>query len=167
MPKGDRAWFKWTEPSEFVRGARLVLEVVIPTDELTTPGTEPSSEEKARTILLDPAPSGEATIVSLVITEPGREVTGYPLADDRPTTGAVAQPRAVAGLARLGREILARTADGTPRSIASPELASPKTQRGLTWKSPPAQRRTPSKQRPDACFGRNRERGVRPCPEAT
>lgn len=81
VPAGDRAWFKWTEPSEFVRGARLVLEVVIPDDELTTPTTEPSSEEKAKIILLDPAPCGEATIISLVITEPGRDVTGYPQPD--------------------------------------------------------------------------------------
>lgn len=76
VPDGDRAWFKWNEPSEFVRGARLVLEVVIPSDELTTPAMEPSAEEKARIVLVDPAPSGEATILSLVITEPGREITG-------------------------------------------------------------------------------------------
>lgn len=78
VPDGDRAWFKWTQPSEFVRGARLVLEVIVPSDELSTPAVEPLADEKATITLLDPAPSGEATIFSLVITEPGREVNGYP-----------------------------------------------------------------------------------------
>jgi hypothetical protein len=90
VPAGDRAWFKWTEPCEFVRGARLVLEVVIPTEELTTPAIEPSSEEKAKITLLDPAPSGEATIISLVITEPGREVTGYPRPEGCSASGLTA-----------------------------------------------------------------------------
>jgi hypothetical protein len=78
VPDGDRAWFKWNEPPEFARGARLVLEIVIPTDELTTPATEPSAADKTRIILIDPAPSSEATILSLVITQPDREVTDYP-----------------------------------------------------------------------------------------
>jgi hypothetical protein len=90
VPDGDRAWFKWTEPSEFVRGARLVLEVVIPTEELTTPASEPPDEEKPRIVLLDPAPPGEATILSLLITEPGLEVSGYPRPEGRPESCLIA-----------------------------------------------------------------------------
>jgi hypothetical protein len=70
VPDGDRAWFKWNEPPEFGRGARLVLEVVIPSDELTTPATEPSAADKARIILI--APVGQFAVMrSASICEAG------------------------------------------------------------------------------------------------
>jgi hypothetical protein len=61
-PDGDRAWFKWSEPEEFVAGARHLLEIVIPTDDLTTPPQEPKESEKRGTTLFDPAPAHQATI---------------------------------------------------------------------------------------------------------
>jgi hypothetical protein len=51
------------------------LEIVIPTDHLSVPPDEPSDAEKRKINLLDPAPPGQATFVSIVLTEPGTRLT--------------------------------------------------------------------------------------------
>lgn len=38
---GDRAFVKWEGPPDFIDGAKLLLDIVIPTDELTEPTVEP------------------------------------------------------------------------------------------------------------------------------
>jgi hypothetical protein len=70
-PSGDRAWFKWKEPTDFAKGGRLLIEIDVPTNELTRPQEEPSLGDKAKVLLVDPAPAGQISTVSLVVTEPG------------------------------------------------------------------------------------------------
>jgi hypothetical protein len=90
VPDGDRAWFKWNEPASSAQGSRLILEIVIPTDELTEPTKEPPAEDKAKIVLLDPAPGGEMTVISLVITPPGLEVHGFPAPEMNPPAALIA-----------------------------------------------------------------------------
>ena len=78
VPEGDRAWFKWRAPDEFVPGAQHLLEIVVPTEDLTTPPEEPAESEKAKTTLFDPPPPPDATIISMIVTAPGRPVDGFP-----------------------------------------------------------------------------------------
>ena len=94
---GDRAWFKWNEPATSAQGARVILEIVIPTDDLTAPTVEPPPHEKAKIVLLDPAPAGEMTVISVVITSPGLEVHADPDHDQQS-----AGPQALPGPARGG-----------------------------------------------------------------
>jgi hypothetical protein len=84
VPQGDRAWFKWNEPTASAQGARLILEIVIPTDELTAPAVEPSAHEKSKIALVDPAPAGEMTVLSILITDPGVVVPGFPVPEGNP-----------------------------------------------------------------------------------
>lgn len=70
----DRAFQKWREPQGSAGNARLLLEVMMPTDELTVPRDEPALEEKEKVTLLEPAPPGAATVVSLYLMPPGEEV---------------------------------------------------------------------------------------------
>jgi hypothetical protein len=74
----DRVLFRWNEPREFHQDARLLLEVIIPTHELTVPAEEPSPDDKTKILLVEPAPSGAAVVVSLAVTNPGLEVDGHP-----------------------------------------------------------------------------------------
>ena len=46
----------------------------MPTDELTVPTEEPTIAEKRKVMLLEPAPAGGATVVSLFLLPPGEEV---------------------------------------------------------------------------------------------
>jgi len=64
IPDGDRAWFKWDEPAEFADGARLLLEIVVPTNDLTVPSTEPPAEDKTKIRLIDPAPPPSGQVAS-------------------------------------------------------------------------------------------------------
>jgi hypothetical protein len=73
---GDRVIEKWQEPTPEPGNARLLLEVRMPTDELTTPAEEPDEAEKARIKLIDPAPAGWETVVSLYMLTPGDEDIG-------------------------------------------------------------------------------------------
>ena len=54
---GDRVVQKWGEPTPEPGNARLLLEVRMPTNELTTPTDEPDAAEKPKIKLIDPAPS--------------------------------------------------------------------------------------------------------------
>lgn len=83
-PGGDRALVKWPEPGDFQEGAKLLFEIVVPTDELTMPATEPTPEEKAKIKLVEPAPADELTVISVIVTRPGLEVAEHP----RPASGA-------------------------------------------------------------------------------
>jgi hypothetical protein len=90
VPDGDRAWFKWNEPATSPQGARLILEIVIPTDELTAPTAEPPATDKAKIVLLDPAPAGEMTVISSLITDPGVEVHRFPVPETNPPAALIA-----------------------------------------------------------------------------
>jgi hypothetical protein len=70
---GDRVLQKWREPTPEPGNARLVLEVRMPTDELTVPTDEPEEAEKSKIKLVDPAPSGWETVVSLYLLPPGED----------------------------------------------------------------------------------------------
>ena len=74
----DRLWFRWSQPPDFHSGARLLLEVIAPTDELTVPAEEPASQEKAKLCLVEAALTGGAVALSLLITDPGVEVPSHP-----------------------------------------------------------------------------------------
>ena len=76
---GDPALMRWTEPPESAPGFRHIYEIVIPTAELTVPLVEPPAAEKAKILLIDPAPEGHAVVVSIVLTNPGLEVAGHPV----------------------------------------------------------------------------------------
>jgi len=73
MHDGDRYIMKWGAPKEFgpARRKSPLLEIVIPTDNLTIPVVEPSLPKRERTALLDPASPGDATVISLVLIRPG------------------------------------------------------------------------------------------------
>ncbi len=64
---GERVFERWAGPIEEPGFLRLVAEIRMPTDELTVPTAEPSVREKAKITLLEPAPSGRETIVSLFV----------------------------------------------------------------------------------------------------
>ncbi len=70
----NRAFKEWREPRGEAGNLRLLLEVVMPTDELTAPTEELTPAEKRKIELLDPAPPGAATIVSLFLLPPGEDV---------------------------------------------------------------------------------------------
>jgi hypothetical protein len=72
MPDGDGYMMKWGAPPEFGPGGRKtpLLEIVIPTDNLSIPVEEPSLAKRERTALLNPAPPGDATVISLVLIRP-------------------------------------------------------------------------------------------------
>jgi hypothetical protein len=79
----DRITMKWGEPEEFAPGGRILLEIVIPTDQLMVPHEEPPLRKREGTALLDPAPPGEATVLSFALIKPGttvRSPTGLPSA---------------------------------------------------------------------------------------
>jgi hypothetical protein len=78
VPAGDRAFYKWQRPPEFVNGATLALRIIVPADELTAPGVEPPVKEKAKTELFAAPPSGWVSYIALVLTAPGRPVDGHP-----------------------------------------------------------------------------------------
>ncbi len=72
LPAGsDRITMKWGAPREFAPGGRILLGIVIPTDHLMVPDEEPPLKKRERTCLLDPAPPGDATLLSFVLIEPG------------------------------------------------------------------------------------------------
>ena len=71
---GQRAFQKWREPRGEAGNLRLLLEVMMPTHELTVPPEEPTLAEKQKIALLEPAPPGGATVVSLFLLPPGEEV---------------------------------------------------------------------------------------------
>jgi hypothetical protein len=75
---GDRIAMKWGKPKEFAPGGRILLGIVIPTDHLMVPPEEPPLEKRERTMLLEPAPPGQATVLSFVSIEPGRSPQGLP-----------------------------------------------------------------------------------------
>jgi hypothetical protein len=97
LPAGsDRITMKWGEPEEFAPSGRTLLEIVIPTDHLMVPQEEPPLAKRERTALLDPAPPGEATVLSFVLIKPGttlRPPKGLPSAFiaslSLPTRGAL------------------------------------------------------------------------------
>lgn len=69
----NRVLQKWREPTREPGNARLLLEVRMPTDELTTPTNEPDEAEKPKIKLIDPAPPGWETVVSLYLLPPGED----------------------------------------------------------------------------------------------
>jgi hypothetical protein len=75
----DRAFLKW-QPDDFAAGAKQLLEIVIPTDDLTVPAVEPSDSEKKRITLLDPALPGQITVLTVALTAPDLDVDGFPRA---------------------------------------------------------------------------------------
>jgi hypothetical protein len=75
VPDGDRYLMKWGEPQEFAPGARALLGIVIPTDHLTKPEKEPEREQAEKTLLLDPAPTSEATVLTVVLTANDTQLT--------------------------------------------------------------------------------------------
>lgn len=84
-PGQDRAIFKWREPPWTEQGLRCLLEVVAPTDELTVPNGEPDPAEKAKTVLIHPAPAGHAAVISVVATRPEVAVSRHPTPADGPS----------------------------------------------------------------------------------
>jgi hypothetical protein len=78
VPSGDRAFYKWQRPSEFVKGATLALRIIVPADELTAPSVEPAVTEKAKTVLFAAPPNGWVSFVSLVLTAAGQPVDNHP-----------------------------------------------------------------------------------------
>jgi hypothetical protein len=70
-PDGDRYMMKWGEPEDFAPGGKMLLGIVLPTDHLTVPDNEPPLAKREKITLLDPAPQGEATMLSIVLTAPG------------------------------------------------------------------------------------------------
>jgi hypothetical protein len=70
---GDRVIRRWREPKPEPGTARLLLQVRMPTHELTSPVEEPSEGEKAKVKLIDPAPPGWETVVSLYLLPPGED----------------------------------------------------------------------------------------------
>jgi hypothetical protein len=78
MPNGDGYILKWGKPKEFAPGGRILFGIVIPTDHLLVPPEGPPLEKRERTILLEPAPPGQATVLSFVLIEPGRSPHGLP-----------------------------------------------------------------------------------------
>jgi hypothetical protein len=79
VPAGDRAFYKWQRPPEFVKGATLALRIIVPADELTAPGAEPPLGEKAMTELFAAPPTGWVSYIALVLTAPGQPVDGHPI----------------------------------------------------------------------------------------
>jgi hypothetical protein len=71
---GDRVIQKWDGPRGEPGMLRLLIEVVMPTDELTVPTDEPTLADKAKIQVLDPAPPGGATVVSVFLLPPGEGV---------------------------------------------------------------------------------------------
>jgi hypothetical protein len=81
-PDGDRYIMKWNEPEEFAPGGKTLLGIVLPTDHLSVPDEEPPLAKREKMKLLDPAPAGEATVLSIVLTSPGTRLTAP---KDRPS----------------------------------------------------------------------------------
>lgn len=76
LPAGSgRITMKWGEPKEFAPGGRILLEIVIPTDNLAVPSEELPLKKQRGTMLLEPAPPGQATVVSFVLLKPGTAMT--------------------------------------------------------------------------------------------
>jgi hypothetical protein len=79
LPAGaDRITLEWGEPKEFAPGGRVLLTIVIPTDHLMIPPAELPLKKRQRTMLLEPAPPGQATVLSFVSIEPERSPQGLP-----------------------------------------------------------------------------------------
>jgi hypothetical protein len=75
-PDGDSYVMKWGEPEDFTPGGKTLLGIVIPTDYLQVPDPEPPLAEREKpTQLVDPAPAGDATFLSIVLTAPGTRLT--------------------------------------------------------------------------------------------
>jgi hypothetical protein len=77
-PNADRVLFRWTQPPLTEPGFRWVLEILVPTSELTVPRAEPPESEKTKIQLIDPAPDGCATVLTIVETAAGLHVDGFP-----------------------------------------------------------------------------------------
>jgi hypothetical protein len=75
VPDGDRYLMKWGEPQEFAPGGRALLGIVLPTDHLTVPEREPELEQREKITLFDPAPPGEATMLTVVLTANDTQLT--------------------------------------------------------------------------------------------
>ncbi|HXD55147.1 MAG TPA: hypothetical protein VN618_10380 [Solirubrobacteraceae bacterium] len=131
---GDRAFVKWKEPEGEPGNVRLLLKIIMPTDELTVPAEEPADVEKVK--LLDPAPAGEATVVSLwrlppgeAVDSDGRRVThegkeliaNWPL----PEKGSLliftgTEPVKAEGIENAYREVAGQLADQHPEGASDP-----------------------------------------------
>jgi hypothetical protein len=66
----DRAFEKWSEPDREPGNARLVLEIRIPTDELTIPTQEPEPAAKSKIKFIEPAPPGWEVVASIFLVSP-------------------------------------------------------------------------------------------------
>jgi len=149
LPAGaDRITMKW-DAEEFAPGGRVLLEIVIPTDNLTVPPEEPPLAKRERTTLLNPAPPGQATVLSFVSLKPGttmKSPKGIPsvvaASFSLPTRGASAvvathQPyvelkRAVdAALPEMSKQINDHFSDGQ-RPL--PQIGAP--MRAMLWTDP-------------------------------
>jgi hypothetical protein len=77
MEEGEnRAFFVWGSPEEFRPGARHLLHIIIPTAHLTAPAVEPPPPPPSKIRqLIDPAPAGGATVISVVLADPGMGLT--------------------------------------------------------------------------------------------
>jgi hypothetical protein len=75
IPQGDRAFLKWGPPADFDVGGKVLLAIIIPSAHLTVPPEEPEESEKRKIVLIDPPSVGDATFVSIVLTEPTTEPT--------------------------------------------------------------------------------------------
>jgi hypothetical protein len=69
----NRVLQKWREPTPEPGNARLLLEIRMPTDELTVPTDEPQEAEKKKITLIDSARPGWETVVSLYLLPPGED----------------------------------------------------------------------------------------------
>lgn len=66
---GDRPYFSWPRPrADFGPEATAIYRIWIPSEGLTTPEYEPPDEEKAKIVLLDPAPADSQTLVMILQT---------------------------------------------------------------------------------------------------
>jgi hypothetical protein len=72
---GDRYMMKWGEPEDFAPGGKMLLGIVIPTDHLSVPDSEPPLAKREKITLLEPAPPGDATVISIVVTAPSTRLT--------------------------------------------------------------------------------------------
>jgi hypothetical protein len=88
-PDADRVLFRWTQPPLAEPGFRWLLEILMPTAELTIPKSEPPESEKTKPQLIDPAPDGHATVLTIVETAPNLEVDGFPRPEGNPPAALV------------------------------------------------------------------------------
>jgi hypothetical protein len=69
---GDRLISRWSRPADFAEGAARLLNVFIPTDDLTAPTVEPPIAEKQKIVMLPPAPGHDGlAVLSVFRTDPG------------------------------------------------------------------------------------------------